>query len=63
MLLNVYKITGSMRYHVAFPIAGTFDDHSTESENLEELDCFVNALLAIRQETKLHKKCEPIMVY
>lgn len=45
---------------MSFPIAGTLMIEPTESENLEELDRFVNALLAIRQEIEAYKNGEPI---
>ncbi len=37
---------------VAFPVHGTLMVEPTESEPLEELDCFVEAMVAIREEIK-----------
>jgi len=37
---------------LSFPVAGTLMIEPTESENLEELDRFINALLSIREEIK-----------
>ncbi len=37
---------------LSFPVAGTLMIEPTESENLDELDRFINALLSIREEIK-----------
>jgi glycine dehydrogenase len=45
---------------MSFPVAGTLMIEPTESENLEELDRFVDSLLAIRQEIDAYAKGEPL---
>lgn len=45
---------------MSFPVAGTLMIEPTESENLEELDRFVEALLAIRQEIVAYAAEEPL---
>ncbi|MGV6829859.1 MAG: aminomethyl-transferring glycine dehydrogenase [Flavobacteriales bacterium] len=49
-------------YHaptVSFPVAGTLMIEPTESESLEELDRFCNAMIAIRKEIDQAQKEEP----
>lgn len=45
---------------MSFPVAGTLMIEPTESENLEELDRFVDSLLAIRKEIDAYAKGEPL---
>ncbi|CUM64333.1 uncharacterized protein PRCAT00001934001 [Priceomyces carsonii] len=45
---------------MSFPVAGTLMIEPTESENLDELDRFVDSLLSIRREIELYSKGEPI---
>jgi glycine dehydrogenase len=45
---------------MSFPVAGTLMIEPTESENLEELDRFVDALLSIRKEIDAYAKGEPL---
>lgn len=45
---------------MSFPVAGTLMVEPTESENLEELDRFVESMLAIRKEIEAHAKGEPL---
>lgn len=45
---------------MSFPVAGTLMIEPTESENLAELDRFVEAMLAIRQEIAAHAAGEPL---
>lgn len=44
---------------VSFPVAGTMMIEPTESESLEELDRFCDALLAIRQEIEMGSEDQP----
>lgn len=45
---------------MSFPVAGTLMIEPTESENLEEIDRFITALLSIRQEIEAYKNQEPV---
>lgn len=45
---------------MSFPVAGTLMIEPTESENLAELDRFVESLLSIRKEIDAHGKGEPL---
>ncbi|KAK6459142.1 glycine cleavage system protein [Scheffersomyces xylosifermentans] len=45
---------------MSFPVAGTLMIEPTESENLEELDRFVDSLIAIRGEIDAYAKKEPL---
>ncbi|OBA22555.1 glycine cleavage system protein [Metschnikowia bicuspidata var. bicuspidata NRRL YB-4993] len=45
---------------MSFPVSGTLMIEPTESENLEELDRFVEAMLSIRKEIDAHAKGEPL---
>lgn len=45
---------------MSFPVAGTLMIEPTESENLEELDRFINAFIAIRSEIDAYAKKEPL---
>lgn len=45
---------------MSFPVAGTLMVEPTESENLEELDRFVDALLSIRKEIDAYSKGEAL---
>lgn len=45
---------------MSFPVAGTLMIEPTESENLEELDRFINSLLSIRKEIEAMANNEPL---
>lgn len=45
---------------MSFPVAGTLMIEPTESENIEELDRFVESMLSIRREIDAHAKNEPL---
>ncbi len=45
---------------MSFPVAGTLMIEPTESENLEELDRFINSLLSIRKEIDALANKEPL---
>lgn len=45
---------------MSFPVSGTLMIEPTESENLEELDRFVDALLSIRKEIEAHANKQPL---
>ncbi|ODV80961.1 glycine cleavage system protein [Suhomyces tanzawaensis NRRL Y-17324] len=45
---------------MSFPVAGTLMIEPTESENLAELDRFVDALLSIRKEIEAYANNEPL---
>lgn len=45
---------------MSFPVAGTLMIEPTESENLHELDRFIESLLSIRKEIEAYKNGEPL---
>ncbi|EGV63750.1 hypothetical protein CANTEDRAFT_105303 [Yamadazyma tenuis ATCC 10573] len=45
---------------MSFPVAGTLMIEPTESENLEEIDRFIDSLVAIRGEIKAYENGDPL---
>lgn len=45
---------------MSFPVAGTLMIEPTESENLEELDRFIDSLISIRGEIEAYKNQDPL---
>ena len=43
-----------------FPVAGTLMIEPTESENLGELDRFIDSLISIRKEIEAYQNKEPL---
>ena len=61
-VIDVAKRLQDYGFHaptISFPVAGTMMIEPTESENLEELDRFVDAMLLIRAEINALIMCDP----